>query len=305
MRAIVSTPKGPQPVEIRDVPEPEPRDDEAVIAVQAFGINRGELRLLPARDGWQPGQDIAGTIARAAANGSGPPVGTRVVALVDWHGWAERAAAPVERIAPLPASVDATVAATLPVAGLTALRALRLGGALLARRALITGASGGVGHFAVQLAAAGGAAAITAIARAERAAALLASGATEVVAMPADAKSGPFDIILESVGGTALSQAVNALAPFGTLAIFGASSDERASIGFADLRNAVGAKICGFRVYDSGPGLGGDLAGLVGLVARGALRPTIGFTGDWNELPRALDALRTRQFSGKAVLRVA
>src|SRR3979490_668441 len=98
MLAIVNTPGGPEPVAIRDVAEPEPRPNEALVAVHAFSLNRGELRLFQVRpDGWRPGQDIAGVVLRAAADGSGPAAGTRVVALTDQAGWADRAPGPAPR----------------------------------------------------------------------------------------------------------------------------------------------------------------------------------------------------------------
>src|SRR5712672_3211710 len=154
MLAIVTTPGGPEPVAIREVAEPELRPNEALVAVQAFSLNRGELRLFQVRpEGWRPGQDIAGIVLEAAADGSGLPAGTRVVALCDEAGWAERAAVPSYRIAPLADNVSFAAAAALPVAGLTALRTLRHGAPLLGKRVLITGAAGGVGNLAVQLAA--------------------------------------------------------------------------------------------------------------------------------------------------------
>jgi NADPH:quinone reductase len=97
-----------------------------------------------------PGQDIAGVVVRQAASAEGPAVGTGAVALVEDSGWAERVAVPNRRMAVLPDEVGFPEAATLPVAGLTALRALRHGGALVGRRVLITGAAGGVGTLAVQ-----------------------------------------------------------------------------------------------------------------------------------------------------------
>src|SRR5437660_8241138 len=128
MLAIVNTPGGPEPVAIREVPEPEPKPNEALVAVHAFSLNRGELRLFQVRpEGWRPGQDIAGVVLRQAADGSGPPAGTRVVALCDWEGWAQQAAVLTTRLAVLPDHVSFTAAATLPVAGRTALRALRFG----------------------------------------------------------------------------------------------------------------------------------------------------------------------------------
>jgi hypothetical protein len=91
-------------------------------------------------------------VLRQAADGSGPPAGARIVALMDELGWAERAAVRTQRIAVLPDTVSFAAAAALPVAGLTALRTLRHGAPLLGKRVLITGAAGGVGHLAVQLA---------------------------------------------------------------------------------------------------------------------------------------------------------
>src|ERR1700756_217447 len=117
MLAIVNTPGGPEPIAIREVPEPEPRPNEALVAPHAFSLNRGELRLFQARpEGWRPGQDIAGIVWRAPAAGSGPAAGTRVVALCDWEGWAERAAVPSHRIAPIPDNVSFAAAAALAVA---------------------------------------------------------------------------------------------------------------------------------------------------------------------------------------------
>jgi len=97
---------------VADLPEPEPEANEAVIAVKAFSLNRGELGLISRRpDGFRPGQDIAGVVVNAAADGSDPPEGARGVSAVDWHGWAERASTPVELMAPLPANVSFAQAA--------------------------------------------------------------------------------------------------------------------------------------------------------------------------------------------------
>jgi NADPH:quinone reductase len=158
MLALVNTPNGKAPVELRQVPEPAPGLHEALVAVQAFSLNRGELRSFRNnKEGWIPGQDISGIVLRQAADGSGPPAGTRIVALMDEFGWAERAAVPAQRVAVLPDTISFAAAAALPVAGLTALRTLRHGAPLLGKRVLITGAAGGVGHLAVQLAARSGA----------------------------------------------------------------------------------------------------------------------------------------------------
>src|SRR6202040_3370120 len=140
MLALINTPNGKAPVELRQVPEPAPGLHEALVAVQAFSLNRGELRSFRNNEeGWIPGQDISGIVLRQAADGSGPPAGARIVALMDEFGWAERAAVPTQRIAILPDTVSFAA-----VAGLTALRTSRHGAPLVGKRVLITGAAGGV-----------------------------------------------------------------------------------------------------------------------------------------------------------------
>ncbi len=301
MQAVISTPAGPGWIEFRDVPAPEPAPDEALISVRAFAINRGELRLLPLREDWIPGQDIAGVVERAAADGSGPPAGTRVAALADWHGWAEYAAVPSRRIAPLPDGVGFAQAAALPMAGTTALNALRHGGSLLGKHVLVTGASGGVGSFAVQLAALSGARVTAVASRAvER---LRERGASEVV----DAVSGgPYDLILESAGGASLAAAIEAIAFDGVIVLVGNSSGEDAPLNFGTLVAGHGqARIEPFLSGVHEARAGANIAVLVELLAAGRLTAEIGLEADWAELPAALDALRDRQMTGKAVLTIS
>ena len=90
MLALVNTPNGPAPIELRDIADPDPARKEALVEVHAFSLNRGELASFARnKEGWVPGQDIAGVVLCQAANGAGPAVGTRVVALVDDFGWAD------------------------------------------------------------------------------------------------------------------------------------------------------------------------------------------------------------------------
>ena len=153
VRALVADRSAPGHVALREAPAPTPAASEAVVAVEAVSLNRGEVRALQhAADGWRPGWDLAGVVVAAAADGSGPPAGTRVVGLAVSGAWAERVAVPTDVLARLPEAVDAGAAATLPVAGLTALRAVELD-TVENHTVLVTGASGGVGRFAIQLAA--------------------------------------------------------------------------------------------------------------------------------------------------------
>ena len=107
MLALVNTPNGPAPIELREIAEPDPAHNEALVEVRAFSLNRGELSSFARnKEGWVPGQDVAGVVLRQAANGKGPAAGARVVALVDEFGWAQRVAVPSHRMAVLPDSVS-------------------------------------------------------------------------------------------------------------------------------------------------------------------------------------------------------
>ena len=303
MLALVAMQRPDTPVEIREVAEPSATHDEAIVEVHAFSLNRGELSLLASRpEGWRPGQDIAGVVLRRAADGSGPPEGARVVALVDQGGWSQRVAAPTARMAVLPDGVSFAEAATLPVAGLTALRTLRFGGFLLGQRVLITGAAGGVGRFAVELAARAGAHVTGVVSRPERSEGLWELGAAEVVTRLEDL-SNLFDLILESGGGNSLETALRLVAPNGTVVMFGNSSRESTSISFASFAGHEGARIQSFFSFKAGTpeSYGKDLALLVSLIAAGELHPQIGSEASWRELKRVMTALGERNVPGKAI----
>ncbi len=305
MLAVVNTPGGSEPVAIREIAEPKPRPNEALVAVHAFSLNRGELRLFQVRpEGWRPGQDISGTVLRAAADGSGPAAGTRVVGLCDWEGWAERAAVPSHRMAPIADNVSFAAAAALPVAGLTALRSLRHGAPLLGKRVLITGAAGGVGNLAVQLAAGSGARVTAVVGTRERAHVLAGIGMAEIVTDIGNA-TGRFGLILEAVGGASLRAAIERVDHRGTVVIFGNSSGEPTEINFRDFAEHQNARIQAFHYFTSEAEerFGPDLALLASMVGDGALAPRIA-EYHWRELPRAGPLLRDRQIPGKAVFHI-
>lgn len=306
MLALVNTPSAQIPVELNEVPEPVPMPDEAIVEVHAFSLNRGELALLASRpEGWRPGQDVAGVIVQPASDGSGPEKGTRVVAWVDGAGWSQRVAAPTARIAALPDTVSFASAATLPVAGLTALRTLRQGGSLLGQRVLITGAAGGVGRFAVQLAALAGAEVTGVVSHPDRASGLSGLGATNIVTNVQEAE-GFFDLILESAGGSSLSGAISKVALGGTIVMFGNSSREETPISWANFAGHAFARIVAYFGYLSGTpaSMGEDLAKLVSMVAAGKLKPEIGLEDSWHNVYMAVAALRDRKVNGKAVFHV-
>jgi NADPH2:quinone reductase len=294
----------PSLVALATVDSPAPSPGEALVAVDAFSVNRGEILLLQGGRTDPPGKDIAGRIARAAADGSGPPVGARVVAHIDGGGWSELASVPADRAVELPREVPSEVAAALPLAGLTALRLLRAAGELSGRRLLLTGASGGVGHFVVELAAAAGATVTAVVSSSSRGKRLSALGA-EAVVTSVEQAVGPFDIAMESVGGRAFGDSLLKLRQGGLLIWFGQASMEPVVADFFALQQGPrDVTIRSFNYWVEAERDAEDLATLVKLVADGRLHPEIGEIADWAETPRVLAELRDRKVRGNAVLRL-
>jgi NADPH:quinone reductase-like Zn-dependent oxidoreductase len=290
-------------VEFAQATQPVPAPDEVLVKVEAFAPNRGETFLLEAPEpGLLPGKDVAGLVVQAAADGSGPPVGTRVVGHPPRGGWAEYASVATGSIAVLPDELTTVQAAALPLAGITALRLLRAAGTVTGRRVLLTGASGGVGHYVTELAAAAGAEVTAVTATAERGSRLRELGAAAVV-HGVDEAEGPFDVVLESTGGSALGAALARLVPGGTLVWFGQASRTPATVDFFDLLAGPENAVIRHFHYAGAP-YGRDLVTLVRLAAGGRLHPEIGRTADWSRTAEVLVDLRERRIRGKAVLTI-
>ncbi|MEU3688465.1 zinc-binding dehydrogenase [Streptomyces narbonensis] len=300
MRRLIPTGEAARPVAFAELPQPVPEPGEALVKVEAFSPNRGETFLLEhPMPGLLPGKDVAGLVVQEAADGTGPAIGTRVVGHPAHGGWAEYAAVPTHSLAVLPDGVDSVRAAALPLAGITALRLLRTAGSPAGLRVLLTGASGGVGHYVTELAVGAGAevTAVTATpARGERLAALGARVVHDVAAA-----EGPFDVVLESTGGADLPVALSRVRPGGTLVWFGQASRTPVTLDFFQLLGGP-ERVTIQHFHYAGAPYAADLAALVGLVERGRLHPEIGRIADWTETADTLVDLRERRIRGKAVL---
>jgi NADPH:quinone reductase len=305
--AVVVDPEAPGRLVIRPVAEPVPDRDEAIVRVHAISLNRGEVRrsgLAPA--GWRPGWDLAGVVERSAADGSGPAVGTRVVGFLPEGAWAQRVVVPSNALAELPDKVTFSQAATFPVAGLTALHALGKGGPLLSKRVLVTGATGGVGDFAVQLARLAGAHVTASVRRADQAPTVRQLGAHEVVVGDEIAATPKYDLIIESVGGKTLGTALSALERGGTCVTLGVSAASEVTFDARNFFVAGRTTLYGFYLFTE---LGNEPASiglrrLAELVAAGQLSPHISLERPWKEIGQVAQDLMARRFPGKAVLNV-
>lgn len=289
-----------------EVAAPIPGPGELLVAVEAYSVNRGEVFLLGApRPGWRPGQDVAGRVLRAASDGSGPHQGARVVAHAAQGGWATQVAVSTASVAELPEDVSTEAAATLGVAALTALRLVRRAGDVTGRRVLLTGASGGVGHFFVELAAARGARVTAVSASAVRGERLLALGAEAIVTSVQSAE-GSFDVVLESVGGDVLPAAIARAAPNGLVLWLGQATQQPSTLDFfAIVPAGPPAAIVPFSYWRTGASDAEDLGILARLVHDGRLHPEVGVVEDWAATPEVLAAVRDRKVRGNAVLHVS
>ncbi|WP_214325236.1 zinc-binding dehydrogenase [Nonomuraea sediminis] len=298
MRALVATEEAT--IELAEVPEPVPTPDQAVVEVHHAGANFGELRhtgYFPA--GTVMGFDAAGIVVRAASDGSGPPAGARVAGL-GLGAWAERAVFATDSLAVVPDSVELAAAASLPTVGITALRTLRDSGPLAGRRVLITGASGGVGRLAVQLAHRAGA---HVIASARRGEGLRELGADAVVGELSEAEVEPVDVVLEHLGGPALVAAWGLVLPGGVLHSIGWAGGEPAN--FPPYSTISLGPSRTLRTFGDATRPGADMAEVLALVADGRLIPQIGWQGPWTEIAEAARSLLTRRLLGKIVLDIA
>lgn len=205
-------------------------------------------------------------------------------------------------LAELPEGISFEQASTLPVAGLTALRALEVVGFVLGKDVLVTGASGGVGRFAIQLAKLAGAH-VTAIARRQEG--LRELGADRVAA-EIDLDGPEYDAVIDAVGGPVLGSALRRIRPGGTVVSFASTTTDPVSYPTRELfARAPGARLYGLFIFDelkhtqSGTR---DLRRLADLVADGRLDPQIDLTVSWREAGPAIEALLDRRVNGKAVL---
>jgi NADPH2:quinone reductase len=304
IRAVVVDPEEPAGVRLDRVEEPVPGPGQVLIEAHHVSLNRGDLDDV--RSGRVPpgavlGSDVAGVVIETAADGSGPVVGSRVVALTA-GAFAQRVVADVDALAVVPDDVELAVAAALPVAGIAAVQALRAGlleTPLKGARVLITGATGGVGRFAVQLAAYGGAHVIAVIGSSARADELAALGAEETVTDVTQVDA-PVDLVLDTVGGPQLVAAWALLSPGGNVQCIGASAGQPATFPAHALVGSA-KSLASFHLTTP---VGSDLESLVRLVADGSLRVAIGWRGPLAKIDEAVAALRERRVAGKAVLDV-
>jgi NADPH:quinone reductase-like Zn-dependent oxidoreductase len=232
---------GPEQLVYEQAPAPAAGPGEALVAVHAAAITFAELTWdlsWTTRDGADrtpviPSHEMSGVIAGLGDGVTGLAVGDEVIGLIDFDrdgAAAEYAAVPAATLAAKPASVPHQQAAALPLAALTAWQALAHHAAVEAgERVLVLGGAGGVGLFAVQLAAILGGR-VTATGRAADADLVRGLGAEHFIDVGAAPAPGEADVVIDTVGGAALAAAYDLLREGGRLVTLSAPPDlERAA----------------------------------------------------------------------------
>jgi NADPH2:quinone reductase len=305
MRAIAMNEAGR--FELASFDPPHPEAGQVLVSVRAVSLNRGEvLRARAERSGFRPGWDFAGIVTQAGT-GTDLELGTRVAGYLPSGAWAETVAVAPRQIAAIPEGISFLVAASLPVAGLTALGAIDAGGSLVGRKVLVTGATGGVGIFAVYLASLGSAEVTAAVRRPVEecrrlfpASANIVSGQSGVIGA---AYNGPFHLVVETLGGAALGEAMAMLSHSGKCVTLGVTDGVRTSFDAERFFMTGNASLEGFVLFRdrlANPSEG--MERLLRLVASGKLPVMLGHSDPWQNIEAVAEKLMAREFLGKAVL---
>jgi NADPH:quinone reductase-like Zn-dependent oxidoreductase len=320
MRAIVQDRYGSAGMlRLAHIDRPEAGAGQVLLRVHAAGLDRGTWHLMTGRPYLMrlvcglrgpkqrvPGRDVAGTVVALGSGTTGFAVGDEVYG-ISQGSFAEYAVARADKLARKPATATFAQAAGVPVSALIALRALRdIGRVRAGQRVLITGASGGVGSYAVQLATAFGAE-VTGVASTTKLDLVRSLGATHALDYTrqdfADGAPG-YDLILDIAGNPTLSRLRRALAPAGTAVIVGGEEGGNFSGGMNRQFRALAmspfvSQRLTMAIADE---RGSDLVTLAGLIDAGSVTPSIDRTYPLEDAPTAMRHLAAGTVRGKAVI---
>jgi putative PIG3 family NAD(P)H quinone oxidoreductase len=326
MLAIVITePGGPEKLALKDVPEPTVGPGQILMEVKATALNRADL--LQRRGVYPPpkgeseilGLECAGVVAAHGSDTSGPPVGTRVMALLPGGGYAERVVIPERMAIPIPEQLDFTTAAAIPEAFLTAQEALfTLARVEPLQWVLVHASAGGVGSAAVQLAHAHGAKVIATAGSPEKLERVRALGADVLV----DYKQQDFaEVALEVTGGKGVSAIIDfvggaywekharCLAVGGRNVVVGVLGGMTASVNLAQLLQRryqiLGLVMRSRPVSDKVAITQTFIREHLPRFASGELAPVLDSVLPLSEAARAHERMESNENIGKIVLRVA
>jgi NADPH:quinone reductase-like Zn-dependent oxidoreductase len=302
----------PSVLQIEELPVPEPGPDQVRIRVVSSSINpadaggrSGIVRLVHARTlPHTPGYDVAGVVDACGPGVAAFLPGERVYAMVglDAGGQAEYVCVQTDKLAPAPSRISLAEAGAVPLAGLTALQALRAKANLQrGQRLLVNGASGGVGSFAVQIGKAMGCH-VTAVCRGNKAADMRELGADEVIDYKQEdftQRAQTWDVVFDAAGNRDLRQVQAVLPPHGFMV---ATRPAPADLALNALHLAGHRPGYAFLITQA---RGQDLALLTRLIDQGAIRPLVDHIFSMDEIQEAHRYFEQGDLRGKIVVQIA
>jgi len=267
------------------------------------------VRLMPGFYKWRSnarGRDVSGVVESVGPNVTGLAVGDAVMGVAE-GSFAELAVAKADLLVPKPARLSFEEAAAVPIAGLTALHAIRdVAKVRAGQRVLVIGAGGGVGTFTVQIAKASGAH-VTGVCSTSKIDLVRSIGADEVIDYTREELSGTWDAIVDTAGRRPLRVLRRLLSPTGTLAIVGGEGGGRFTGGlFRQILRAPVLSLFGkqkLRPVVSKEGRD-DLLAVTELIERGDLTPVIDRTFPLVEAAEAIRYLERGHAAGKVIVAV-
>lgn len=290
MRAVRAYGAEPETLRVETVPVPAPATGEVLVEVHAAAITADELTW-PEEQPFIPAHDLSGVVTEVGSGVDRFGAGDAVYGLIGFDrqgAAAEYVTVPAADLAAKPTSVDHRSAAAVPLGALTAWQALvDHADVQPGQHVLIHGGSGGVGVYAIQLAAHLGAN-VTATASPKSLDFVRDLGATTVIdyTTPFETQVSNVDVVVDMVGDSTMSRSYQVLNPTGRLIAIAASDDNPRATFFIVEPNAD------------------QLTTLAGLIDQGALRPVVGETFPLEDTRTAFTTQRDTHLRGKAILEV-
>ncbi|MFJ9573082.1 NAD(P)H-quinone oxidoreductase [Streptomyces bacillaris] len=245
MKAVsIKEPGGPEVLEWVDVEDPVPAVGEVVVDVAAGALNRADVMqrmgLYPLAPGTSPypGLEVSGTVSALGEGVTGWQVGDEVCALLTGGGYAQKVAVPVGQLLPVPKGTGLIEAAGLPEVTATVWSNLVMTAGLKAGETLLVhGGLGGVGSMAIQIAKVLGARVVTTVGGPEKVERVRELGADVAIDHRTEdfTEHGPYDVILDVIGGDYLERNIGSLATDGRLVVIGLQNGLDGRLNLADL----------------------------------------------------------------------
>jgi len=322
--ALCKSLDGAKSLVVETVPEPSAGPGQAIVRVEAVGLNFADTLITSGKYQWKPdlpfspGAEIAGVIESLSVEHPGLAPGQRIMAYVNWGGARQKIAVDAGALIPIPDAVPMTVAAGLSVTYGTAMHGLSDRGRLKSgETVVVTGAAGGAGQAAIEIAKLMGARVIAVASSPEKCAFAKAAGADETIEFPGtDLKAAVralsdgngADVVYDCIGGAASEPLVRVLAWHGRFLVVGFAAGEipKIPLNLLLLRGAEMAGVFwGEAVRRAPERHRANMLQVLDWVAAGRLKPHIHGTYPLDQIGEALSVLERREATGKVVVTIA